>query len=158
MDAAIRKNQNILVSSGMAVMLFGLWSIIRFFLLILIDPMELQNILGDKIDDSLAEIVFFGIIGFVMLIDMLIRIYVGMAAIRLGRGGIWKRRFPIITALYAYITIHSLIVSFITANDAKEIVNSVISAVIDLTVVVALILILISTYKLKKIQAQTEKN
>ena len=72
LNAQIRKKQNLLITSGYAVMMFGVWSIVRAILMFVLEPDVIWQDAGISIDDLQGiEIVIFWItILVVMLCDL----------------------------------------------------------------------------------------
>jgi hypothetical protein len=108
----LRKYESILVLSGSGVMIFGLWSIIRFALYYIIKPFDPEEYIGksdyselltessevgvDHLAENMGTIIVV-IVFTVLAIDLLLRIYIGMSARAYGRGK--KSGFFIFAAL-----------------------------------------------------------
>ncbi len=155
MDAKIRKNQNILITSGKALIIFGIWAIVRLVLYELLDPASLNALVlrpGVEIYKEESIEALFNLTIFSLFIDLIFRFFLGSAAISEGKG---QNRTPI------YIVLDIIYVIFSVLSDAYFIcspgffdfsLNSISSIFIDLTTIVALILIIVSSISLRKLK------
>ena len=106
-EAKLRKRKDILISSGKAVILFGIWSIVRIILAELFDPEELKELIGNVsgTPDEVYLVLSFVMIIALMSIDLLIRYYVGKSAISEGNGQKRNVAYIILAGIYVAVTI-----------------------------------------------------
>lgn len=107
MEAKLRKHRSRLKISGYAVIAFGLWSIIRIFLMRYFDPLSFEAMLGEETDiprEFYDEVVFTGLLVF-LAFDLLYRFFVGRAAIREGSGNRRKMLYVFFALLYGLISV-----------------------------------------------------
>ena len=107
MEAKLRKHRSKLKISGYAVIAFGLWSIIRIFLMRYFDPLSFEAMLGEETDiprEFYDEVVFIGLLVF-LSVDLLYRFFVGRAAIREGSGNRRKMLYVFFALLYGLISV-----------------------------------------------------
>ena len=72
-ERKMRRYQNLLTVSGLGVIIFGLWSVLKTILLLFMK----EGILSEIPDDTFVRVMFFLILGGILLVDVLIRLYVG---------------------------------------------------------------------------------
>ena len=107
MEAKLRKHRSRLKISGYAVIAFGLWSIIRIFLMRYFDPLSFEAMLGEETDiprEFYDEVVFTGLLVF-LAFYLLYRFFVGRAAIREGSGNRRKMLYVFFALLYGLISV-----------------------------------------------------
>lgn len=151
-EAKMRKQQSILMCSGLAVILFGAWEIIRMILMRYMDAnhfmdyLEEFGITSDVLDIDIIMIVLI----VVMIINLFIRSYVGISAIKEGMG-LKTKGF-----VYLLIALIQLVVSI--SADIKDIntfinvdfqLEYVLTAIIDISIHIATFEILISAIRLR---------
>lgn len=124
----LRKYESILVISGLGVVAFGLWSIVRAAIYYFLNPLkptdyiseadlakiaadwEAQGIgfLTDKVDTILTTMIFV-----LMVVDLLLRLYIGMSARAYGRG----RRRRGFYVVFVWIMAFFMALSIVTTID-----------------------------------------
>lgn len=151
MDAKIRKNQTTLICSGIAVIAFEFWSIARGMIGIYIDDSVVKEILETGIAEMPVGISYTAFVAIVIataalfiIADMILRLYVGISAIREGNGKkkgiayvVWSIVYLLIyacTDIYAVsadlgnmpldVAITSLIIEFTSCIALYEIIRS----------------------------------
>ena len=154
MEAEIRKHQDTLRCSGYAVILFGAWSIIRMVMLRIIDPLKLDSMLtaaGMESDVDLETIAFVSLL-VLLAFDLLFRLYVGRSAIKEGRGEEKGLFYVILAAGYAGVSVWSdlfYLAGCLFGDNSLKMVGMVI---IDLSTCGAMIEIVISSLRLRKLR------
>ena len=117
MEKKLRRNQDALMISGLGVMLFAFWSIIKIIITAILDPTGLLQQLSAEVDPTFASTNIYLFLVIVILIiyfslDLGIRLYVGLSARKEGRGQYKKNGRPrtayivlafILTLLSAYM-------------------------------------------------------
>ena len=156
MNAIIRKNQNILINSGKAVIVFGIWAIVRLFLMQILNRDELNLYLQwvtDLTDTGYLTAALISL--FVLLfLDFGLRLYIGIRAIRNGRSQCTDVLYIVLSVVYVAVTFFSDLTLF-GKPEVPELVICVIgSLAIDLSTFVALIAIILSSMQLKKAEAE----
>ena len=158
MDAQIRRKQSLLISSGYAVIMFGIWSIIRLILMVFLDTdsfMKNYDFFSDEYDTLEVVIACVVVVTF-LLIDLLFRMHLGRRAIREGLGHKQNSMYIIISLLYVVL---SIVVDVNTLRDASSIMEDhVISyTIIDISTCIPLIVIAISALQLRTLNRQFEE-
>ena len=152
MDTQTRKLQSALVSSGKGAIILSLWSLIKMVLLYLFDAKDIDNMFeAASVDMRFKSIV--AVMMFILLfIDFLFRLYVGRSAIKEGRG---KRKGYFYLVCCVIIICSSVFsIYYVFTEDAYSIsvLDTVVSAVIELTALITYLDITVSSIKLKKIR------
>ena len=154
-EIKLRKYEHLLVISGTGVIAFGLWSVIKALLAMLLNPLsQFKSLFTDEVYDMIQEgivsehtieLLMAGFVFVGILADVLLRIYIGRRAIRDGRGTGGKRRVYLIWAvLVSLVLLLSLIQSFHLifhpeeAADIRVIRQLSVSWIVDLTSLLAL--------------------
>ena len=128
----LRKYEHRLTISGVGVILFGAWNIIKAVIVFLVAPMERMSELitddmrqlvnGIGISESVVTVLIVVFIFLGMLVTLAIRIYIGRAAIQDGRHIRRRRPFFIIWAFLVGIVL-ILNIAFGIANTAGPIMG-----------------------------------
>lgn len=160
MDTAIRKQQHTLFIAGYAIILFGIWDIVKTILNLTINS-SLYRMVDEQSIDMPHEVkmiitVFTGFIVFVVLLtSILIRLTVGRTAIRLGMGEDRKCGAMIFWSVFLLLTnLSGATLSVFGITKGEDSINMAGSFLVDLTSFFMLTGMLISLYKLKKLTGQ----
>lgn len=155
MDAEIRRYQDLLTNSGMAVIIFGVWSIFRLFLALVFDKKSIADEFPDIVKLGTSGIVVLvSVISFFLLVDLVLRLYIGKSAIKDAKTGENRRirGYVILTAIYAVATTVADISMLIPTAEKDYTISLVSSVIIDFLSSIALYLIAISSIKLHKLR------
>lgn len=151
MDATIRRLQNNLFTLGTGTIAFGIWTVIKYFLLCTVDIPNIIYSTG-QIPDDIYRIAFFIIVMTVAIFDFILRCVIGFSARSEGRGK-KKGWFYLITAIITILLYVFGVITEITAmfSATEGLLNKIITLLIDTTSIVLIIEIIISSIKLKKL-------
>ena len=110
----LRKNQNNLVVTGAAVIMFGLWDVVKTIMNMVLNWAELRDSLLqlDGLEEEyifLADIILIILLAIFLMLDLGIRFYIGRSANAEGKGNSKGWRYVIITALLLISHILSII-------------------------------------------------
>ena len=171
-DIKIRKLRDTLVTGGLAIIAFGIWTVVKSIIetFTILEPMigsltakDLNQVQAEQLksmirDNSLFTILFFMILVF-LVVDLALRLYVGLSARAIGlqkkkkngkeRSGIAWLIWGIILAA---VGIYSLIISLINTGETLRIysiVYYVVSLFVDVTSVIVTIEVIVSGFKLR---------
>lgn len=136
MERKIRKLQNNLLISGYAVIAFGLWSILKAVFYVFLKP--------EYFDDMFewAELAEFGELGrkvayfiifFALVVDTLLRLFVGRRAIKESKGKKVSAFYLLVTAVLMAFSAGSLVTLFSPDNYSFSITDTIVSGVVELT-------------------------
>lgn len=148
MDAKIRQYQHNLIYSGAATILFGIWGIVKTCLVIFLNESTYDMA---EISQGLPIEVMYVIFGVVYIIifglAMLFRLYIGISAIQEGHGRKKRAIYVIITCLYLLWI--ALINGYMVYLDRT--LNDCITIFLDVTCNICMVVIVYSSWNLRKL-------
>lgn len=162
----IRKYENALIISGMGVIAFGLWSIVKTAAYFVFDPANVQKaVQAFNIEESadytsaIGPIVLVGIF-FALVFDLMLRVYVGRSAIRQARGR-GNRIFSVIVAIIlALLLINEMVYRIWMMLMGESISTSLdgilVSWIIDMTSFLAMVEVIYSSIRLQRLRREAE--
>ena len=154
MDAKIRKNRDILSISGKALILFGIWSIVRLFLFKILDSEVLASVLlfpeTELLDAAFIESAF-DITIIVLVINLLLRIFIGASAIAEGSGRKKSIFYIVLAIIYIIYSLISDILVIINPIYDKTSIAVISPLIIDFSSCFALIMIVIASFSCRKL-------
>ena len=153
-EVKLRRYQNLLAISGLGVIAFGVWSVLKTILLLCFR----DDLLADVPDDPLAWVIVFVMIGSILLIDFSVRLFVGLSARAEGLGKKKRRVYVAFAVLIALSSLASLILIFVDSGTTSllELAVSVIVEVTSLVVVIELLTAAVIVKKLKRGPGEAE--
>ncbi len=156
MERELRRYQNLLVCVGSGIILFGLWTLVKGVMTIILYKEELQEFLlslGTR-EEELAlmiELVSYLLI-ILCCLDLALRLAVGLSARREGRARDQKRHwaFLVFGAVLLTLTLTSLTMDLKDFNENfNSIFDGIITVAIDATSVVMVIELFVAGAKVK---------
>lgn len=156
MERELRRYQNLLVCVGSGIILFGLWTLVKGVMTIILYKEELQEFLlslGTR-EEELAlmiELVSYFLI-ILCCLDLALRLAVGLSARREGRARDQKRHwaFLVFGAVLLTLTLTSLTMDLKDFNENfNSIFDGIITVAIDATSVVMIIELFVAGAKVK---------
>jgi len=152
-QAKIRRIQHTLSIAGSGVFAFCVWSLAKISLFLsLVDESTLQttlcNLLGID-SDTLMNGVYATIVA-IIIIDLVVRIYVGMSARAEGRGKKKGSFYLVVAAIAALANISSLVFIAFSTSLTLFPLDMVISIAVEATAVAALVLVIYSSIALRR--------
>ena len=148
-ERKMRRYQNLLTVSGLGVIIFGLWSVLKTILLLFMK----EGILSEIPDDTFVRVMFFLILGGILLVDVLIRLYVGLSARAEGFGKKKGYAYVIIAILMALASLASLVLIFFDANE-QSLWELIVSVIVEATSLVVTIELLVAAFTVKKLKKE----
>lgn len=146
MNAKTRRMEIDLSTLGTGVILFGLWSFVKFSLTTLLIGVQIDEALSDSQMTVLTIVLWV-----LSIVDMLIHLYIGLCARADSKG---KRRSPfylILAGILVSIYLLAVILEILSLIFAPSgILTIVISIVIDLTAVIILIEMMVYAKRTRK--------
>lgn len=149
-ERKMRRYQNLLTVSGLGVIIFGLWSVLKTILLLFMK----EGILSEIPDDTFVRVMFFLILGGILLVDVLIRLYVGLSARAEGFGKKKGYGYVVIAILMALASLASLVLIFFDSNE-QSIWELIVSVTVEATSLVVTIELLVAAFTVKKLKKET---
>ena len=148
-ERKMRRYQNLLTVSGLGVIIFGLWSVLKTILLLFMK----EGILSEIPDDTFVRVMFFLILGGILLFDVLIRLYVGLSARAEGFGKKKGYGYVVIAILMALASLTSLVLIFFDSNE-QSIWELIVSVIVEATSLVVTIELLVAAFTVKKLKKE----
>ncbi len=159
MEARLRMYRSRLKISGYAVIGFGLWCIIRIFLMRYFDPLSFEAMLGEQTDiprEFYDEVVFTGLLVF-MAVDLLYRFFVGRAAIREGSGIPRKMLYVFFALVYGLISVYSDAMYTVNLLSKGFSLNSFADILVDLSACIAMFEIVYSAAAIRVLEKKNRE-
>lgn len=163
----LRKRKDNLLVSGFAVLIAGIWDVVKFAMAIIMNPKMLLDAVQysgiDKADEELGEVMIVIVFGLIVLVDVLIRSYITRSARAEARG---KRKgwlYLIVAAVMVLALssslyndlyngfIHVLVDGDVQTGLPKSWDSVAASGLMDLISIVALVDIIVSSFIVKRI-------
>ena len=147
-ERKMRRYQNLLTISGLGVIIFALWSVLKTILLFFLR----EDVRAALPDDAASRTILLVVIIGILVIDISIRLFVGLSARAEGFGKKKGYAYIVFAVLAALASLASLVMIFFdsTYNSITELVVSVIVEATSLVVTIELLVAAFTVKKLKK--------
>ena len=170
-EIKLRKYEHSMVVSGGGVIIFGVWSVVKAILFFIVSPAEqFQSIYSDEDAQELYDIGFsntdaslfiFVAILIILIVDLLLRFYVGRSAILVGRRMRKKEIMYIVIAIFLGLVLFAgFFARILFAQDYIAGVKTTawstgnVSSIVDLTSLLALIELIVSSFKVRRLRKE----
>ena len=157
-EVKLRRYQNLLTLSGLGVIVFGLWSILKVFLILLLNDDTFSEMIeaAEVPDNSVTRLILYLLLAVLPLIDFSMRLFVGLSARSESFG---KKRGCAYIVFAALIVLSSLIsVVFIffdtPLTNISSVLELVVSVFVEATATVVMIELLVSAITVKKLNKE----
>lgn len=117
MATELRRLRISLMTLGSGVLAFGVWSILKSYLYLWVDPVSMEDFNTSAQYESAVMIVFYVMYTFCMLLDLLLRVYVSRGAHAMGMGR--KKGIVYIVVLSLMLLLSVLSCVFMLTGGAK---------------------------------------
>lgn len=148
-EVKLRRYQNLLTVSGLGVIVFGLWSVIKTLLVLFMQ----EDTLDDIPDSTVIRVIFFAILGVVLLVDLLLRLFVGLSARAEGFGKKKSVVYIIFAFLLAIVSLVSVVMIFFDM-DETSIDELIVSVIVEGTSLIVVIELLVAAFNVKKLKKE----
>ena len=148
-EIKMRRYQNLLTVSGLGVIIFGLWTVLKTILLLFLQ----ENMVDDLPDGLFYRVLFFTLIGGVLLIDFLIRLFVGLSARAEGFGKKKGYGYIVVAILIAIASLASLVLIFFDTAD-RSILELIVSFIVEATSTIATVELLVAAFTVKRLKKE----
>lgn len=139
---------NSLVISGTAVMIFGLWSIVKTVVYYLTSPNRAGQILQQEMDGVYAPLVI--ILAAAVVIDLLLRIFICLSARGEGRGKKKGSFYLVVTGLLAFFSA-AYIALLVLYGSGNGLLDTVVSVILEISALAALIDVMVSAVNARRL-------
>ena len=117
MEKELRRRRIALMTLGSGVLAFGVWSILKSYLYLWVNPVVFDDVEAQY--QSAVIIIFYVLYTFCMLIDLLLRAYVGMGARSMGMGKKKGLMYLIVLTLMLSVSVLSCLFMVLGRREAR---------------------------------------
>ncbi len=156
--ARLRRYENELHISGLGVVVFGIWSVLKTIIQIFMNPDELGIDLKDVFSNFVAWITVIVIVAIFCLVITAFHLYIGINASRAARGKNYKKGYVVATVIVLLINVLSMYAYKDSFQDTKNIETNIASFLVDITSVYVFFVILRSTFVIKKLRKASRRS
>ena len=156
-EVKLRRFMNLLVVSGTGVIIFGAWSVLKTILVFLMQKDMIEAIFTKLSVTTTVKVITIIIVVSIMVIDFLIRLFVGRSARAEGFGQKKGYAYIIFAVLLAIGSVSSLVLLFSDAESLKldSILQTVVSLIVETTSIIVTVELLVAAFTVKKLQKET---
>jgi hypothetical protein len=145
-EVKLRRYRNLLTISGLGVIAFGLWSVLKTILLFVFR----EEALAALPDDVLTRVIFFVIVGVLLLTDFAIRLFIGLSARAEGLGKKKGYAYLVFAVLLALASAASVAAIFFDTG-TTSILEIIVSVIVEVTSLVAVIELIAAAIHVKRL-------
>lgn len=150
--ALLRKYEDDLNISGIGVIIMGAWSCAKVFIEVLLNSDDVFGEQGGIKDLGPVGISIVLILVFILsIIIMKIHLYIGGNAMKASKGMQHKKGYFVAAIIYAVVNVLGLLPYYESLQNVDTIDTTIASILVDLTTIYILIIVIISTLKIKRI-------
>ena len=160
MDVKIRKAQTNLVSAGVGILVFAVWSVVRTTIFYFSgESTLLDGVPEDVRTNLLIKITTIIMLVIVTLVDLLFRVNISRSAIAEGKG-IKKKNGYLVCAMFLVLVYSAAIAIYAVGaigkiNDIELLkMETLITLIVDSTSLYMLLLMIVSAFRLRKLLRQ----
>lgn len=146
--------------SGLGVVLMGFWNVIKVFITLNVGAERFQKdaIIADIPDDEkwIFYLISYAILLVLSAIVVLFHNFIGLNAMRRAKGKRFRKSYIFVAIVFLVVVITGIPSYFTNIKDLKNIDSVIAAAIVDLTLIFILGDIIISSFKLKKIEKKKD--
>lgn len=158
MEKELRRLRVSLMTLGSGVFAFGVWSILKSYLYLWVNPVVFDDVEAQY--QSAVMIVFYVMYTFFMLIDLLLRAYVGKGARAMGMGKRKGLLYMIVLSLMLTVSVLSCLFMVLRHGDTRmqnqSELDFFVSAFVEFCSMGVLAELLYTVIRVKKLEKQAE--
>ena len=158
MEKELRRLRISLMTLGSGVFAFGVWSILKSYLYLWVNPVVFDDVEAQY--RSAVMIVFYVMYTFFMLIDLLLRAYVGKGARAMGMGKRKGLAYMIVLSLMLTVSVLSCLFMVLRHGDMRmqnqSELDFFVSAFVEFCSMGVLAELLYTVIRVKKLEKQAE--
>lgn len=153
-QAEIRRLQSTLAIAGGAVIVFCVWSFAKIALfLTFLDEDALQWLLGIN-DSSLITVICVAAV-ILVIIDFILRVFVGLSARAEGHGKKKGRFYLIVAFLAAIANALTLVAIVLSTSFSSSVFGMIVSIAVEATALAALVIVICCSIRLRRMDKTT---
>ncbi len=159
MDVKIRKAQSNLVSAGVGILVFAVWSVVRTTIFYFSGESTLLDSVPEDARTNLLIRITIIMLVIVTLVDLLFRVNISRSAIAEGKG-IKKKNGYLVCAMFLVLVYSAAIAIYAAGaigkiNDIELLkMETLITLIVDSTSLYMLLLMIVSAFRLRKLLRQ----
>lgn len=153
-QARIRRLQDTLTIAGDGVIAFSAWGLVKAALFLMLAKGERLDQLFASVNDSLLVYVLV-VVGVMVLIDLAVRVYVGLSARSEGRG---KKKGPfylVVAVLAAAVNVFSVVTTALGTSYTLSSFDTVVTIAVEATSFAALAAVVYCSVRLRGLSKAT---
>ncbi|MBO4913762.1 MAG: hypothetical protein J5449_01020 [Oscillospiraceae bacterium] len=157
MQRELRRNENTLVVAGLGIAAFGVWSIVKMVLMMTLQADKVLaelDVFGESVTREQAILIVSVIAVAIVLVDMLLRLYVGLSARKDGLGGKKKSTYIVVLCIMIVVTLFADWYSAANLSELSEdsALDTLASLAVELTSTVVMIELAVAAIKVRKLR------
>lgn len=156
MTAKIRRHQTTLICSGLAVIAFGFWSIVRAILVLWFNMAQVRAAAEENMPvdalfsfDTLLTISFVAVFVFLFM-DLAFRFYVGLSALSEGNGKQRRVTYIVLSALFLASSLCGQLALFVSSAKEELTMKIIVTLIIEISSNIAFIEIIRSSLAIRR--------
>ncbi|MBQ3418114.1 MAG: hypothetical protein IJH32_09835 [Ruminococcus sp.] len=153
-EVKMRRYQNLLTVSGLGVIAFGLWSVLKTFLLLILRNDMREQMFEKMPNELLVKVIVYVILAFLVLTDFGIRLFVGLSARAEGFGKKKGYAYIVFAILIALSSLGSLLLLIFGSNPDESLLELTVSTIVEVTNLVVMIELLVAAFTVKKLKKE----
>ena len=158
MQVKLRRYQNLLILSGLGTIAFGLWSIIKSFLVLITNKETLQEINDAAQGSTLAIVIAFIIVGVILGVPIGIRLIIGLSARSEGLGKKARRFYLVLTVIVFLADLAGLSLLDFTITETHSAADILVTLIVELTSLITLGEVIVSGVMVKRLNKQIRQS
>ena len=148
-ERELRRYQNLLTVSGLGVIAFGVWSVLKTLLVFFFNKEEF----GEMPEETWARVIMFVILGALLLIVFLIHLFVGLSARAEGFGKKKGYAYIVVAILMTCMSVASIVMIFLEIKETS-IMELTVSLIVEATSLIVMIELLVAAFTVKKLRRE----
>ena len=155
-EVKIRRYRNLLTVSGLGVIMLSGWNVLKMILIFVMQRDTIEALFAELSIDAVVKNVTLGIIVSIILVDSLMRFFVGRSARAEGFGKKKGNAYIVFAILLVLGSLSSLILVFYD-NDSlasSKILQTAVSVIFEVTSTVVTLELLVSAFTVKKLEKE----
>ena len=152
----LRKNQDTLKIVGLGVMAFGAWSIVKSILYTTAQWSSIkEEIVVPEANETIAKMVYIFMIAVTMVVEIVVRLYIGRSAIAEGKGERRRPGYVVVAFLITAIGLTLTVTAFVVPGIRMELnLEALVSLFVEITSAVITLEMCWSAIRVRKLRRQ----
>ncbi len=149
----LKKNETVLVICGNGVIFFGVWSLIKSIMSVVLYNSDFHQYMAQYQDIHMFQGLVYGSVFFILAMDLFFRFYLGMSASAEVKGKKKKSNYIVLAFFVLFYTVFGLVASlFIMPPDDISILTTITTVLVEFTSALTLLQLIISAICVRKIR------